>query len=44
MITLALFIAQSRTTNPRFHPEMLYLGTVIIDISICDALVKVFGA
>lgn len=43
MITLALLIAHSRSKNTRFQPEVLYLGTFILDLCLIDALVSIFG-
>ena len=40
MLTIALIIAHARTKNPEFNPDLLYVGTLIADIAIAEALFK----
>ena len=41
MITAVLIIAQAFRTNKAFDPEILYLGTLMADVAIFQAI---FGA
>lgn len=38
MITAILIIAHSRRTNNAFNPDVLYVGTLIADIAIFQAI------
>ena len=40
MITLCLFVAQAFSKNPKFNPQTLYLGTIILDLEIIARLIK----
>lgn len=38
MFTILLALAHSRSTNPNFKPELMYIGTFIIDVNLISAL------
>lgn len=42
MITIALLIAHSRSTNKSFNPDLLYAGTLLADAFIIEVIAKAF--
>jgi hypothetical protein len=41
MITVVLIIAHALSSNPKFQPELIYLGTLLADVAIFQALTGV---
>ena len=41
MITLTLFMSQAFATNKSFDPGFLYIGTVIIDVTLIKSIALV---
>lgn len=42
MITIILIIAHALSTNPKFNPDALYLGTWLLDVIIIEGIIKIF--
>jgi len=40
MITIAIALCHAFRTNSRFSPDLLYLGALISDVSIMEAIFK----
>ena len=40
MFTVLLALVDSRKTNKAFQPELLYVGTFLIDINLVDSFIK----
>lgn len=43
MITLALALINAFKSNRDFNPDQLYVGTVLIDLSLINGVLVVFG-
>jgi len=43
MLTIILAIAHSRSKNENFNPELLYVGTFIIDYMAVASIPRIFG-